>query len=154
MRSGLVGLTFLLFSCLLGGTPTSGQDHPILFCTQVPHPADFAMMASPFANHIPSIRQAPRGGDLYIRYPNGTLKNLTQLAGFGESGMQGENAIAVRDPHVHWSGTKALFSMVIGAPERYDYDFYVWQIYEVTGLGESDTPVITLVPTNRVNTTM
>ena len=32
--------------------------------------------------------------------------------------MQGANAIAVREPCVHWSGDKALFSMVVGAPTQ------------------------------------
>ena len=143
-------LKSIVASCLLllsSVHVVDAQDHPIMFCTQVPAPADFAMLMSTFANHVPSMQQAPRGGDLYIRYPNGNLKNLTQSAGFGETGMQGSNAIAVRDPHVHWSGTKALFSMVIGAPEnQYEYLDYAWQIYEVSGLGENDTPTITLIP--------
>nr|MBA3532817.1 hypothetical protein [Ardenticatenales bacterium] len=62
------------------------------------------------------------------------------------SGLQGTNAIAVREPSVHWSGTKAVFSMVIGAPtKRYEVATYYWQIYEITGLGQNDTPVITKV---------
>lgn len=121
--------------------------NPILFCTQVPQPADFATILSTFANHEGIISAVPRGGDLYIRYPDGVLKNLTQTAGYGSNGVhQGDNAIAVRDPHVHWDGQKALFSMVIGAPEHFDHNFYNWQIYEVTGLGQNDTPVITKVP--------
>lgn len=37
------------------------------------------------------------------------------------NGMQGANAIAVREPSVHWSGSKAVFSMVVGAPtQRYE----------------------------------
>lgn len=40
--------------------------------------------------------------------------------------------VAVRDPAVHWSGAKALVSMVVGsAPEAR------WQIYEVTGLEQN-----------------
>jgi hypothetical protein len=36
--------------------------------------------------------------------------------------------------------------MVIGAPaEQYQYESYRWQLYEVTGLGVNDTPVITKV---------
>ena len=88
-----------------------------------------------------------RGGDLYIIYPDGTLKNLTQLAGFGTaSGLQGANSIAVRQPCIHWSGTKALFSMVVGAPATSGaaQPFY-WQIYEVTNIGEAQTPVITKI---------
>jgi hypothetical protein len=117
--------------------------NPILFVTQVPVPGDFTSVASTFGNQVPSVQQAPRGGDLWIRYPDGTTKNLTRAAGFGASGMQGANAIAVREPSVHWSGTKALFSMAIGAPkQQYLWEDYVWQIYEITGLGANDTPVI------------
>jgi len=117
--------------------------NPILFVTQVPVPGDFTTVASTFGNQLSAVAEAPRGGDLWIRYPDGTTKNLTRGAGFGGSGMQGANAIAVREPSVHWSGTKALFSMVIGAPtQQYVWDDYYWQIYEVTGLGENETPVI------------
>ncbi len=117
--------------------------NPILFVTQVPVPGDFTDVAATFGNQIAPVASAPRGGDLWIRYPDGTTKNLTRAAGFGTSGMQGANAIAVREPSVHWSGTKALFSMVIGAPkQQYLWEDYVWQIYEVTGIGETDTPVI------------
>lgn len=119
---------------------------PILFVTQVPKPEDFQRIASTFGNHLPTMRSVGRGGDLMIIYPDGTLRNLTQEAGFGEIGLQGDNAIAVRQPTVHFSGTKALFSMVIGAPEQYDYLDYQWQLYEVTGLAQGQTAVITKVP--------
>lgn len=126
--------------------------NPILFVTQVPVPADFTTVASVFGNQIPSAADAPRGGDLWIRYPDGTMKNLTRTAGFGDSGMQGANAIAVREPSVHWSGTKALFSMVIGAPTRqYVWEDYYWQIYEVTGLGENETPIIRKIANQPAN---
>jgi len=116
--------------------------NPILFVTQVPIPADFTTVVSTFGNHNGQIDSAPRGGDLWIRYPDGTQKNLTRLAGFGIQGQQGDGAIAVREPSVHWSGTKALFSMVVGAPRQYQWNEYYWQIYEVTGLGINDTPAI------------
>jgi len=88
-----------------------------------------------------------RGGDLWIRYSDGTLRNLTEAAGYGDSGFQGSTSISVRDPEVHWDGQKAVFSMVIGAPEQqYQYNSYFWQIYEISGFGESETPVITKVP--------
>ncbi|NJN84332.1 MAG: hypothetical protein HC802_20010, partial [Caldilineaceae bacterium] len=62
-------------------------------------------------------------------------------------GFQGADAIAVRDPSVHWSGEKALFSMVVGATEKqYIYPVHYWQLYEITGLGKDETPVITKVP--------
>jgi hypothetical protein len=95
---------------------------------------------------------AGRGGDLWIRYPDGTQKNLTAAAGFGVVGMQGATAIAVRDPSVHWDGTKALFSMVIGAPtQQYQVLNFYWQLYEITGLGQNDTPIITKVPNQPTN---
>ena len=51
--------------------------------------------------------------------PTARCKNLTQLAGYGvAAGFQGATAIAVREPAVHWNGTKAIFSMVIGAPTQ------------------------------------
>jgi hypothetical protein len=121
--------------------------NPIIFCTQVPFPQGFATSLETFGNHQASVYSAPRGGDLYIRYTDGTLKNLTQTAGYGQSGFQGATSIAVRDPSVHWSGTKALFSMAIGsATARYQVKSYVWKLYEITGLGQTETPVITLIP--------
>jgi Hydrazine synthase alpha subunit middle domain len=125
--------------------------NPIMFCTQVPQPFGFATSLETFGNHQASTYSAPRGGDLYIRYTDGSLKNLTQAAGFGQNGMQGATSIAVRDPSVHWSGTKAVFSMAIGsATVRYQVQSYTWKIYEITGLGQFDTPVITLVPNQPV----
>ncbi len=129
-------------------TPAAAQStsHPILFVTQVPIPADFVTISSVFGNHRGDLSSVGRGGDLWIRYANGALKNLTAAAGFGNAGQQGPNAIAVRDPSVHWSGNKAVFSMVIGAPTaRYQVNRYVFQIYEVTGLGASDSVSVTKV---------
>ncbi len=121
--------------------------HPILFVTQVPVPVDFATIGSTFANHLGTVESVYRGGDLWIRYENGTLRNLTAEAGFGVNGFQGATAIAVRDPHVHWNGTKAVFSMVVGSPpEQSQQIAYRWQLYEITGLGALQTPSITLVP--------
>src|SRR5215212_10013733 len=76
--------------------------NPILFCTQVPNVSDFATVSAPFANHLGSPNAAPRGGGLWIRYPDGELRNLTEAAGLGETGLQGEHSIAVREPTVHW----------------------------------------------------
>ena len=62
------------------------------------------------------------------------------------------NAIAVRDPSVYWDGTKAVFSMLIGAPtQQYQVQTYVWQLYEITGLGQNQTPVITKVANQPAN---
>ena len=127
--------------------------NPILFCTQVPQPSGFGTSLETFGNHLASTFSAPRGGDLYIRYTDGTLKNLTQTAGYGQNGFQGLTSIAVRDPSVHWDGTKALFSMTIGSvANRYQVNPtpYTWKIYEITGLGQAQTPVITLVPNQPV----
>jgi hypothetical protein len=130
--------------------------YPILFVTQVPIVADFTTIGSTFGNHRGGLDSVGRGGDLWIRYPDGTRKNLTAAAGYGiATGLQaGANAIAVRDPAVHWNGAKAVFSMVMGAPtKQYDYNWQNvrWQLYEVTGLGQNETPVITKVPNQPAN---
>ena len=121
--------------------------NPIMFVTQMPIPDDFATIGSVFANHRGGINISGRGGDLYIRYPDGALRNLTQEAGYGTTGLQGASSISVRDPAVHWNGSKALFSMVIGAPtEQYQQGNWFWQIYEITGFGSGQTVSITRVP--------
>ncbi len=132
--------------------PGSGPTltNPILFVTQVPIVQGFGGIATTFGNHLGGISPMGRGGDLWIRYGDGTLKNLTAAASYGiATGLQsGADAIAVRDPAVHWRGTKAIFSMIMGAPtQQYDYDWQdtVWQLYEITGLGQNETPVITKV---------
>lgn len=120
--------------------------HPIVFVTQVPVPADFTTIGAVFGNHRGAINSAARGGDLWIRYPDGTLKNLTEAAGLSSSGMLGANAIAVRDPAPHWDGNKILFSAVIGAPsKRFEVKTYYWQLYEMTGLGQNETPKVSKV---------
>lgn len=136
----------LLATCTSVMVVAQETPHPILFVTQVPIPQDFATIGSVFGNHKASIATVGRGGDLWIRYPEGQLKNVTASAGFGNDGFQGSNAIAVRDPSAHWDGTKAVFSMVVGAPaEQYQLGTYRWQLYEVTNLGIDETPVITRV---------
>jgi len=120
----------------------------ILFVAQYPVVDDFITIGSTFGNQHGGVEYCGRGGDLYIRYPDGSLKNLTRAAGYGTANQfQGSVGIAVRDPCVHWNGTKALFSMVIGgAAARYDLVTNFWQMYEITGLGPSDTPIVTKVP--------
>jgi len=132
---------------MAAAVPTTAVSNPILFVTQVPTQGDpFASRMSTFANHLPSMAALPRGGDLMIRYPDGTLRNLTKEAGFGVEGQQGANAIAVREPAVHWSGTKAIFSMVVGGPpQRYVHPTAKWQLFEVTGLGQGQAAAITRV---------
>jgi Hydrazine synthase alpha subunit middle domain/WD40-like Beta Propeller Repeat len=128
--------------------------YPILFVTQVPMAGDFTTVSSTFGNQQATPQAAGRGGDLWIRYTDGSLKNLTAAAGFGGTGvLTGTKGIDVRDPSVYWDGTKVVFSMVVGAP-NYQFDYqgsFFWQLYEVTGLGEGETPVITKVPHQPAN---
>jgi hypothetical protein len=132
----------------------AGPTNSILFVTQVPVPEDFATIGSVFGNQQATPESCGRGGDLYIRYPDGIVKNLTRAAGFGTYGAQQTNGIAVRQPCVHWSGKKAVFSMVVGAP-RFQYDYATvnyWQIYEITNFTDSAaTPVITKVKNQPAN---
>src|SRR5258706_402955 len=133
----------------------------ILFVTQPPIPNEindpnvrnvFVSVASPLGNHLADTAHAGRGGDLWIRYPNGALKNLTRPGGFGVDGPQHGSGIAVRDPHVHRSGAKAIFSMVVGAPlAAGDPAQFFSQLYEITNLNvvvaDSNTvPAIVKVP--------
>src|ERR1043165_9293868 len=126
-----IGTTFfVLFVALVVSAPfvraaQPALPNPILFVTQVPIPDErndndvsnvFASVVSPLGNHLADTTHAGRGGDLWLRYTNGALLNLTRKAGFGTNGVQHGSGIGVRDPMVHWSGTKALFSMVVGAP--------------------------------------
>ncbi|MBL0164144.1 MAG: hypothetical protein IPP82_11055 [Xanthomonadales bacterium] len=121
--------------------------YPVLFVTQFPITDDFTAIGSVFGNHRGNIDLVGRGGDLYIRYPDGSLRNLTSQAGYGNAGQQGAGSIAVRDPAVSWDGTKAVFSMVIGAPTQQYQQLQSWfQLYEVSGLGQGQTAVITKVP--------
>ncbi|MGH7971091.1 MAG: hypothetical protein ACREIC_20405, partial [Limisphaerales bacterium] len=145
--------TFLL---LLGAALSvhAGPTNSILFVTQVPIPGDFTSIASTFGNQRATLDSCGRGGDLYVRYPDGTVRNLTRAAGYGRWGSQFTNGIAVRQPSVHWSGKKAVFSMVMGAP-RYQYDYATvsyWQLYEITNFTDpAAVPVITKVPNQPTN---
>lgn len=114
-----------------------------MFVTQAPFGADFATVNSTFGNHNGHTGATPRGGDLYIRYGNGTLRNLTAEAGYGLAPGQD---IAVREPSVHWDGNKALFSMVVGGTIQNDLTPVYWQIYEVTGFMQGQTVQITKLP--------
>ena len=125
----------------------NGLPNPILFVAQFPIAGDFATIGSTFANHGSAMDEVGRGGDIYLLRPDGTLRNLTREAGFGTAAnMQGATAISVRDPHVHWTGTKALFSMVIGAPTaQFQQIQKYWQMYEVSGFGVGQTATITKI---------
>jgi hypothetical protein len=142
-----------LLAATIATAASAQRPHPILFVTQTPMPNDFTTIGSVFGNHLASVQSAPRGGDLWIVYPDNSTRNLTAEAGYGvASGFQGATSIAVREPAVHWSGTKAIFSMVIGSPpQQYQVQTYFWRLYEVTGLGQGQTATITLVPNQPMN---
>lgn len=147
-------LKFTLPACFASSIQAAGPplSNPILFVTQVPQPMDFTTVTAMFGNHRGTAGSAPRGGDLWIRYADGYLKNLTKAAGFGQEGTQSPSGIAVREPCVHWNGTKAVFSMVIGAPLQYKTDPFYWQLYEITNFLDPATyPVITKVPNQPAN---
>jgi hypothetical protein len=144
-------VALLLCAALLSATAAT-RPYPILFVTQPPLPADFTSVNAVFGNHHPDLQSSNRGGDLWVLYPNGHLKNLTAAAGYGNAGFQGAAAIAVREPSVSWDGTTALFSMVIGAPaQQYQVQTFYWQIYQVSGLDENDPVTITRVPHQPAN---
>lgn len=157
-------IVFLLIGCSAShnSAPSTGiisqeknypimiTNNPIVFVANVPV-VGMKGHLNAFGNHGTSIVDSIPGGDLYIRYPNGHLKNLTAEAGFGIASGEiqaGAQAIAVRQPTVHWSGDKILFSMLVGGPkERFDRaSNRRWQIYEASGLNESDTVVIKKIP--------
>jgi hypothetical protein len=120
----------------------------IMFVTSVPG-APFSGQLNTFANHGTSRQDAIAGGDLWIRYFDGTLRNLTKEAGWGvdTGGIQGgDKAISVRQPSMHWDGKKAIFSMLVGGPTaRYELPQRQWQMYEVTGFAKGETVAITKV---------
>lgn len=122
--------------------------NPVLFVAATPMPEDFGTRIAAFGNHRGSPMQAPRGGDLYIRYPDGSLRNLTKQAGYGIPLENGEedpaNSIAVREPSVHWNGKRALFSMVVGGlKSQWDNTPFYWQIHEITGFCPGQTVQVT-----------
>jgi Hydrazine synthase alpha subunit middle domain len=132
---------------LIPGKPGSSVSTGIVFVTQVPVKDDFTTITSTFGNHQSRLQSVPRGGDLWIRYSDGSLKNLTKAAGYGMDGLQGAKAVAVRDPSPSWDGKKLMFSMVIGAPvKQYEEPETHWQLFEITNLEVNQTPVITKVP--------
>jgi len=143
-------------SCASLATISPPLAHPLLFVTQVPTGFDNvnATISSAFANHLPTTLAAPRGGDLMLLSTTGSVRYLTQEAGYGSNGggalLTGNQAIAVRDPAVYWDASKAIFSMVVGAPANVgDTETYTWQLYEITNLQQvlaGQPPSIQLVP--------
>ena len=85
---------------LFGSLQPSSGANPILFVTQVPLPTEvndnvvsnvFLGVGAGFGNHLGATLYAPRGGDLWLAKPNGSLTNLvltnlTRSLGFGLAG--------------------------------------------------------------------
>ncbi len=152
-------LSLLVCTCR-AAVPILGN--PILFVTQPPIPNEvndavvanvFVSVVSPLGNHLADTAHAGRGGDLWIRYTDGTLRNLTRAGGFGTNGVQHGVGIAVRDPYVHWNGSKAVFSMVVGAPGGPGATTqFFWQLYEISNfLDPAGAPLIAKVPNQPTN---
>ena len=159
-----MGIVVVLFAWLSASfvAPAALPANPILFVTQPPIPNEvndgtvsnvFVSVVSALGSHLADTAHAGRGGDLMIRYTSGAISNLTRAAGFGVSGAQHGVGIAVRDPFVHWSGKKAIFSMVVGAPSGPgDTNQYFWQLYEITNfVTQGSIPIITKVPNQPTN---
>ena len=151
VTQGFFAVVFFCVSVAASASPST-VPHPILFVTQVPTGYDFVTMnvSSPFANHLPTTLAAPRGGDLVLLSTSGALRFLTQEAGYGSAGgatvMTGNQAIAVRDPAIAFDASKAIFSMVVGAPATVGgAENYSWQLYEITNLQQviaGQTPIV------------
>src|SRR5882672_3299293 len=170
-RLGLIGFAVAVLTVWFAlSAQALSLTNPIVFVTQPPIPRElnssvsntFLSVVAIFCNHLPDTAHAGRGGDLWLMTTNQGLVNLTRKGGFGASGVQHGVGIDVRDPTVHWSGKKVLFSMVVGAPTNSsDTTSFFWQLYEVTNLdaviaNTNTTPAIVRVanqPTNFNNVT-
>ena len=183
MRS-LLPLIAMLFCWLAGPLLGAYPTVPILFVTQVPMPDEInsnqdslckTSCVTPIQNPLGDTASAGRGGALMIYYPattnpgttQGIVVNLTARAGYGvvnnatsgiSTGLQaGANAIAVQHPMMDWTGTKAIFSMVVGAPSSLsDTSTFYWQLYEITNFDRTNVqngtgPTITKVPNQPAN---
>lgn len=143
---------------LHAGNPTN----PILFVTQVPIPEEvntrdvtqsFMSIASPFSNHLADTLHAGRGGSLWVRFNDGQVVNLLAAADWSAipTGQPAFDAMAVRNPAVNWTATKAIFSMTFGKPGGpADTTQYSFQLYEITlptqaQLSANVKPVLTKV---------
>src|ERR1700704_1964727 len=135
----IAAVFFFSHTALVALPPTA---KPILFVTQIPMPEEvnsrtvsisFMSCVSPFGSHLADTLHAGRGGGLWLRFPDGSLINLTQNATWDAPLVKPAfDQIAVRNPHVHWNGTKAIFSMVVGAPANAsDTTIFHWQLFEI-----------------------
>jgi len=153
----LLGLLFTAATALAGNPA-----NPILFVTQVPIPEEvnsrditqaFMSSVSPFSNHLADPVHAGRGGSLFVRFSDGQVKDLLALADWTAiaGGQPAADAMAVRNPAVYWTATKAVFSMTTGKPTGpADPTQYLFQLYEITlptqiQLNANVKPVLTKV---------
>jgi hypothetical protein len=158
----------LLLAIVVWFSPAVGAltlTNPIVFVTQPPIPRElnssvsntFLSVLTVFGNHLADTAHAARGGDLWLMTTNQGLVNLTRKGGFGTNGIQHGVGIGVRDPAIHWNGTKVLFSMVVGSPtSAADNTQYFWQLYEITNLDQviantNTQPAIVVVPSQPTN---
>jgi Calx-beta domain-containing protein len=141
-----------LFATLFAATAFAADPtNPILFVTQVPMPEEvntrtipnsYMSCVSPFGSHLGDTAFAGRGGSLWVRFPananaslNHQLIDLLAVANWSAiaGGKPAANTIAVRNPCVYWDKSKAVFSMVAGAPSGpNDNTNFIWQLYEIT----------------------
>jgi Calx-beta domain len=156
----------LTVSTAFAADPTN----PILFVTQVPMPeevntrtitSNYMSCVSPFGSHLGGTAFAGRGGSLWVRFPanatpalNHQVVDLLAAADWSAipGGKPAANTVAARNPCVYWDKSKAVFSMVVGAPSGpNDITSFVWQLYEITlptqaQLNSNAKPVLTKVP--------
>src|SRR6266404_443313 len=163
--TGLFLWAFIAVALLPARAVANGLAKPVVFVTQVPIPRElnssvsntFLSVVTLFGNHLGDTTHAARGGDLWLMTTNNGLVNLTRNAGFGTSGVQAGAGISVRDPSVHWSGKRMLFSMVVGSPVGpSDTTVFNWQLYELTNLdavvaNTNTKPGIVRVPNQPAN---
>jgi len=138
----------------LVASASSAIPNPVMFVTVTPSTGGtisgtYGHFVGFVDNHQGRPTRAPRGGDLYIVYPDGTLRNLTAECGYGL--LAGEE-ITVREPSIHWTGQKAVFSMAVGGT-GFNPPPSHFQLYEITGILQGQTATITKLnqPANRNN---
>lgn len=139
----------------------------LIFVAQAPNPEgtnDINTHMATFGNSTPGITAAPRGGSLMLLRPDGELVDLLDVALkngcdaggsaiCNESGSHRVNAegllvdgYVVRRPRLHWDADKVIFAMTRGAIAEQHGPIEpanpLWQLHEISGLDEEDTPLI------------
>lgn len=143
----------LVVAAIACASAATASAAPVLFVTVTPSSGDttsgsFGHFVSLVGSHRATTTLAPRGGDLWIKYDDGTLRNLTQECGYGTTAGA---EITVREPNVHWNGQKAVFSMAVGGTHLTSPPPVYFQLYEITGILQGQTAAITKVPGQLAN---